>query len=220
MDTHDALDTLVALIVAGIAWFLQHYIKGKAQNLATKEDVSALAFLAEKAKNAASREDLEELTRVVESVRSDFRIQEELLRRASRVHEMQVRALTQLYADLSATQEYLQEMTKPFRFEGEDQAASQEEFFKAAQSALKGFRKTRLLLPRELVDRCQAFFPKLTEALVNRHLAQSGIIPPGPELADAWKKAYATASHDLPALLESIEAAARVVIHGDGARAA
>ena len=132
---------------------------------------------------------------------------------------MQVRALTRLYADLSTTQEYFQEMTKPFRFQGEDEAAAQREFFEAAQNAVKGFRKTRLLLPRELADQCQAFFPKLTEALMNRHLVLSGVIPAGPELADMWKKTYTTASQELPAIIESIEVAARIVIHGKAGQA-
>ena len=189
------LDALVVLVVSGATLFLRGY-------------------LAEKAKNAASREDLDELTRVVESVRSGFRLQEEAFRRGSRVHEMQVRALTRLYADLSEAHAYFQEMTKSVRYEGEDPRENEKRFLDAAERAVIGYRETRLLLPVELADKCEAFFPKINEGLHHRYMAQSGLIPSGPERADAWRKAVETAYRDLPALLRSIEGAARVVIHG------
>ena len=45
MDANTVIQDLTPFVVAGATVFLGHYIKAKASNLATKEDVSDLTYL-------------------------------------------------------------------------------------------------------------------------------------------------------------------------------
>lgn len=147
--------------------------------------------------------------------RFNRRIEEQkaVLQRASRVHERQVDALSELYAALRQAHDYLQLATKSAIFAGENPDEYPKRFMNAVRAAYEKFVAIRLLLPIAVVTHADAFFAKAQEGHTNFGFARYNEILPE-QRAAAWDRAKTIAYDELPKLLASLESSAREVVHG------
>jgi hypothetical protein len=127
-------------------------------------------------------------------------------------HRIQV--LNTLTQSLRDARDFLQNAVRSTRFVGD---LSIEEYrdrcVSAGTSAQAVLAQGRLLIPAELVDLCDQYLGKISEALGNFHLAQDPMVPHGPERAAFWDKASKIAHDEIPRALLQIEGIARSLIH-------
>ena len=142
-----------------------------------------------------------------------------LLTRASRVHEQQVDTLRKLFHYFSEAQGYMQRMAAAGRVKGE---LSVEQYSKLCVKAIKSahdtFLKGRLLIPFAIVEQCDQFFTSVFAGQRDAAVARDPMVVDALQRAAFWDKAKNAAYDKLPNILQSIEKAARSVIHGEPLR--
>jgi hypothetical protein len=138
-----------------------------------------------------------------------------LLLRGSKIHELQIKALQDLYEAFARTQSYLQLMSSSVKWEEEDPDSYPKKFTQAFVESRDFFAKTRLLLPEPLVQQMERFFGKLIVANHELAVAQHPTTPNGHAKANAFTEAKKIAYDEIPALLRAIEVDARALIHAE-----
>ena len=138
--------------------------------------------------------------------------EEKARERLSRIHAELLESLRKLYEQLDQVQAYSQLLTKSATFEGEKADEYPRLLGSALTAARREFVSARLLLPENLVRLIDSFFGKVMEAQIHLGVADA-IVWGGAQRAENWKKAAAISHQNMPALLGSIEDAARAVIH-------
>jgi hypothetical protein len=73
----------------------------------------------------------------------------------------------------------------------------------------------RLLLPLDLTQQCDLFFKFLFHGQTDLALAQHPALVHGLQRAEFWDKAQKTAHEVVPKILQQIENAGRILIHGE-----
>lgn len=137
------------------------------------------------------------------------------LTRSLHVHERQLDILGRLYRHLQEAQALFQGATRAGRFEGE---IKPEEYMplvvKAMDSARDELVQGRLLIPPALVQQCDAFFKAVFEGRLDFSFANNPVVDPT-ERAKYWNSAAKVAYQELPKVLQQIDEAARILIHGE-----
>lgn len=192
IDKTNILNFLWACIVIGIISFF-------------------LIFLRQKAKNLATRQDIAKIINKIEGVKLEYAI---LLQRFSRIHERQVDILIKLYKYLLEAQEYSKLMTKSGIFEGEKPEEYPMLLQDALRNAHKEFAMGRLLLRGDIAEKVDVFFRKIFEMQVEFSMAKHPMVPDGNVRAQYWEKAGKIAYQEIPSLLRIIEEQAHIIIYG------
>lgn len=187
---------LTSLFSAFCGSYLGGYLKKKGENLATHEDVQRL---------------VEQVSRVTEATKQI----EARINRSSRVYERQLVVLQKLYRDMVDAQALFMRMTSAGRMSGE---ITPVEYVPEVEKAMKEVREDylngKLLMPLELVKKCEMFFDVVFEG--QRNFAVAHIPNLGSDYsAEYWKKAAEIAHQQVPQILQEIEKAARAIIHGE-----
>jgi hypothetical protein len=147
----------------------------------------------------------------------ELELQKAFLQRASRVHDRQVEALTQLYARLFEAHAYLQRMSASGRPAGEKPEEYPKLLSETLLAAGRQLSLSRLLLPPSVVQECDRFFAIVFDSTLNLNFANDPVIIAAGQRPEFWDRAATIAYKDIPALLVSMEATARKVIHGEPA---
>jgi hypothetical protein len=174
-----------------------------------------LYYLREKAKNLATKDDIGAITREVELAKLEFRMAEELWRRQSRVHEMQVQALIDLYTHLQEVRETLVSATRAAKWAGDNYAKAVDRLEAALGRTEAAITKCILLLPPALVGQVEEYRQTVYLAIVAANEARNAPahgVPSTPFLTDAFAGAQKTEM-----LLSAIQIEARAVIYGRAA---
>lgn len=169
------------------------------------------AYVRRKAENLASKEDLGALTHVVESVKSEFRVREELVRRRSKVHQRQVEALLVLHASLAEVLATAKSVTSAAPWAGGNFERAKEPLMASVKALVENFRHARLLYPPGIIKQADEFLTKMAVAMQRTVAARAAASPPEHEL---YQQAESLTQNELPALLQSIEEEARRLIYG------
>jgi hypothetical protein len=137
------------------------------------------------------------------------------LTRASRVHERQLEILAKLYRHLYDARGWFQSMTGTGRTSGEKTREECADLVgKALHSAHDELLQGRLFIPPALVQKCDPFFEAVFEGWQDFSFAHDPMINPV-QKSQFWTSAAKVARQDLTNLLQQIEDAARIVVHGE-----
>jgi|SRR5579862_5014930 len=172
------------------------------------------SYIGEKAANLARKEDVEQLTRIVESVKSEFRVREELHKRRSKVHALQVKALLDLYANLLEISDLLKPVVAAAPWAGPTYEDAGKKLVDPTTKAERNYHANKLLLPGELVEQVDKFFNKYLDALAVTNSMRNAVAPNMEEWQKRVAETQSVAAQELPQLLRSIEHAARSIIYG------
>ena len=85
---------------------------------------------------------------------------------------------------------------------------------KAMDSARDELVQGRLLIPPALVQQCDTFFKAVFEGRLDFSLANNPMVDPAQQ-AKYWNSAATVAHEELPKILQQIDEAARLLIHGE-----
>jgi hypothetical protein len=147
----------------------------------------------------------------------DRRIEEQKAKygRASWVHQKQVEILVRIYSCLYEIQDYLRGATRAGRMENE---ASPEKYLnelgKKSSVAVTEFINGKLIIPKAVSNKCEAFFKLLIDAETNLAIGKEFLrIRDGHGHAERWDEAVKIAHKEIPVLLGEIEDSARQIIH-------
>lgn len=139
------------------------------------------------------------------------------LARAAHVHELQVDTLTKLYRHFWHAQGYLKRMASTGSGEGEFSADDYRRLWaEAIASARDTLSEGRLLIPLELTHECDRFFNSLFQGQLHLAIAENPMVVNGLQRAAFRNEAQKIALQEIPSILDQIDKAARVVIHGEG----
>jgi hypothetical protein len=186
----------IGLLIVGVGIYLRGYLKEKAKGLATKEDIGRI-------------------TREVESVKSEFRVREEMIRRGSKVHELQVQALMELNTSLQDVAKEVTQATGAAKWAGSNFEKSLGRMRTLWIEAETIFRRQRLLMPEEVVTQVNDYFRQVAVALVTAQEARDTSLKDAALAEPLFKKAHEAATKELPAVLATLDRAARSIIYGD-----
>jgi hypothetical protein len=124
-----------------------------------------------------------------------------------------VATLTKLDRHLCEAMDYLQAMTRAYRFEGE---VSEGEYCRLCNASVASARETlaegRLFLPPDLTQQCEQFLNGLVVGLVNHANTRREDIADGHQRAAFWNVAAKIAYEELPNILKQFETASYYVI--------
>jgi hypothetical protein len=137
------------------------------------------------------------------------------LARASHVHERQLDVLGKLYRNLYDAQAYFQSMMRTGR--GQNEAppeAYAPKVAEAVKAAFAEFLDGKLLIPSELVQKCEQFFSAMFEGRLAADLAREVAFHPTQQI-QFTKEAAEVAFKQLPSILQQIYDTGRAVIHGE-----
>lgn len=125
-----------------------------------------------------------------------------------------VATLTKLDRHLREAMDYLQAMTRAYRFESE---VSDEEYRRLCNESMTSARDTlaegRLFIPPDLAQQCERFLSCLAEGIINHAQMRRADIVDGNQRAAFWDKAGKIAHQELPMMLKQFETAAYSVIN-------
>lgn len=145
----------------------------------------------------------------------DLEVQKAFLARASNVHTRAVNTLAELYRHLLEAQALMQRMTSRGRMAGEISPQGYVPLVSKAMDAARDvFLSGRLFIPPALAKQCDGYFAAVFEGQHEFAFAHLPQLDPAKQ-AEFWDKGAAVAFEKVPKLLEEIEKAARLVIHGD-----
>lgn len=135
--------------------------------------------------------------------------------RASRVHERQLNILQNLYRFLFNAQGLFQRMTSAGRFKDEITPEAYGDLVaKELEAAFNELLQGRLLIPSALVEQCDNFFNTVLKGRLSFYTAHDPLMDPV-KRSEFWTAAATVAHQEVPKILQEIEVAARVVIHGE-----
>jgi hypothetical protein len=167
------------------------------------------SYLKEKAKNLASREDIEKITNTVETIKS---ANVKFLQRDSRIHERQLDKLSDLFQKLAIVQIDAQHCTRSFILAGENPEAYPGQLTKSVEDAYTTMLSCQLYFDDDLLVLVKEFFQKVRQSQVYYASAKDPSMPDGQSRADDWKKAGTIAFEELPKILEFIRQRAKAII--------
>ena len=125
-----------------------------------------------------------------------------------------VATLTKLDQHLREAMDYLQAMTRAYRFESE---VSDEEYRRLCNESATSARETlaggRLFIPPDLAQQCERFLSCLAEGIINHAHMRGEDIVHGNQRAMFWDKAGKIAHQELPMMLKQFETGAYNVIN-------
>ena len=148
-------------------------------------------------------------------VARELELHKALLQRASQIHERQVNALMDLYGSLYEAHGYLQRISSSGHLSSEKVNEYPKLFSAALLKAGNELTRVRLLLPPEIVAACDRFFSLTFESTLQLGIANHPATIAAGQRPQFWDKAATIAYKEIPTLLQSIEAAARKLIHGE-----
>jgi len=135
--------------------------------------------------------------------------------RASRIHDRQLDVLGKLHRHLYDAQTYFQGMMRTGRRENEaDSGAYEKKLAEAIEAALNEFLNGKLLVPPDLVERCEQFFDALYDGRLAADLAREVAFHPKQQNHFS-KEAAEVAFKKLPSILRQIYDTGRTIIHGE-----
>jgi hypothetical protein len=138
-----------------------------------------------------------------------------LLLRASRVHEKQIDALSEVYSKLERANAFLQRTASSATFAGEDKMVLMQNAVKELVAASEAYSARKLLIPPTLTKELDTFFGKAVVARLDLSFALSDDLPPGEEKGRLWRNAQKVVFDELSPVLEAIELEARRIIHAE-----
>ncbi|MDR3793121.1 MAG: hypothetical protein P4L03_07060 [Terracidiphilus sp.] len=135
--------------------------------------------------------------------------------RASWVHQRQVDCLSGIYSRLYEVQDLLRGATRAGRLTNE---APPEKYLAVLREkwtqAVSKFVDSKLIVPKDIADKCDAFFGLLQDAEIQLAIGKESLrAGDGLEHAERWGEAGKIAHTKIPALLVEIERSARQIIH-------
>jgi hypothetical protein len=125
-----------------------------------------------------------------------------------------VATLTKLDRHLREAMDYLQAMTRAYRFESE---VSDEEYRRLCNASVTSAREIlaegRLFIPPDLVQQCERFLSCLAEGIINHAHMRREDIADGNQRAAFWDKAGKIAHQELPMMLKQFETGAYSILN-------
>ena len=139
--------------------------------------------------------------------------QKSYLARGTRLHERTVDTLIRLYSALYKAQAYLQIMSGSAVYEGVTTNDYSKLLVEAIVLARDELLVGRLLIPVELVERCDHLFKTLLDGRASLDYATDPMVIDGNQRKRLFDAASGVAYKEVPALLAELEATARAIIH-------